>query len=175
MAKHRDEFTESTKRAIARRAGAHCSRCQTLTVGPDGTPDGTVSVGIAAHIRAAAENGPRYDPAQSSEDRRSVENGIWCCGTCSLLVDGDDSTYTVEELLKLRAEHYAWVRERLGRPPGDEFTVVDGEHRAHGVGEVTALDIEGVSTIIQPGTRTLASGVGRVTATRIGPRKGGAE
>lgn len=64
MAK-RDEFTANTKRILAERAGQRCSNpdCGRNTAGPsdDGSGEST-QLGKTAHITAAAEGGPRYDP-----------------------------------------------------------------------------------------------------------------
>lgn len=78
-----------------------------------------MNVGVAAHITAASKGGPRYDPTLTRAQRRSADNGIWCCQTCGTLVDADDSKYTVEELRewKARAERRREL-ELLGR--GDE-------------------------------------------------------
>jgi hypothetical protein len=50
-------------------------------------PSGTISVGVAAHIRAASPGGPRYDAGQAEEDRISIENAIWLCEKCAALID----------------------------------------------------------------------------------------
>jgi hypothetical protein len=76
---NRDEFTEKTKLKIAKRAGFLCSypSCRRATVGANSEGDGEISVGTAAHICAAAPDGPRYYQNQSPEERRSADNGIW--------------------------------------------------------------------------------------------------
>lgn len=53
---------------------------------------------MAAHICAASEGGPRYDANMTVEERRSTENGIWLCQSCSKLIDSDISKFTVEKL-----------------------------------------------------------------------------
>ena len=53
----RDEFPESTKKAVAARASWHCSfsGCAKPTVGPsEESPDGVIMLGKAAHISGAA-------------------------------------------------------------------------------------------------------------------------
>ena len=42
-----------------------------------------------AHICAAAQGGPRYDASMTPEERKSFENGIWLCQSCSKLIDTD--------------------------------------------------------------------------------------
>ena len=74
------------------------------------------NVGKACHILAASEGGPRYDAAQTEEQRRSIENGIWLCSTCSVLIDSDPDRFPPDVLRAWRvlAEHDA--RERIGKP-----------------------------------------------------------
>jgi hypothetical protein len=54
--------------------------------------------GVAAHIRAAAKGGPRYDPSMSPEQRKSIANGIWLCESCAKLIDTDTGRYSVDVL-----------------------------------------------------------------------------
>lgn len=79
MAGTRDEFSRSTKNALALRAGYVCSMegCGRSTVGPsDKSPAAVTQIGVAAHICAAAP-GPgarRYDPNMTREERAGIEN-----------------------------------------------------------------------------------------------------
>ena len=56
-------------------------------------PDKVTNIGVAAHICAAAKGGPRYDASMTPEERKSPENGIWLCQSCSKLIDTDTSRY----------------------------------------------------------------------------------
>lgn len=96
----RDEFTPATKRRLAQRAGCLCSHpeCRRPTIGPAASGDGTINLGEAAHITAAAQGGPRYDPFLSSEERRSQANGISMCALHAKEVDSDEKEFTVERL-----------------------------------------------------------------------------
>lgn len=110
--KNRDEFTTRAKLQIAKRAGWHCSdpSCRRLTVGSNSDGTGEISLGIAAHICAAAPGGPRYDPNQTPAQRSSPDNGIWMCRLHGTAVDAKDSTFTVELLheWKAQAQRDAW-------------------------------------------------------------------
>ena len=99
MAKqNRDDFTEKTKHQIAKRAGWLCSdpSCRRPTIGS--TPDGNneINIGIAAHICAAVPRGPRYDPKQTPEERKSPDSGIWMCRNHGAAIDANDPRFTVE-------------------------------------------------------------------------------
>ncbi len=104
--KSRHEFKEATKEVLAKRVGYNCSNpsCKSATVGPGGTSDSFVKIGIAAHITAAAPKGPRFDPNLSKADRISIENGIWLCSNCSILIDRDPISYPTSLLLKWKSD-----------------------------------------------------------------------
>ena len=71
---------------------------------------GLVPIGEGAHICAASPGGVRYDPQQTSEERRSYDNGIWLCGTCHTKVDADPVTYSVSELRRIKSVAEAQAR-----------------------------------------------------------------
>lgn len=98
------EFSPTTKNALARRVGLRCSNpdCRRLTSGPAAQPGKVLGIGVAAHITAASPGGPRYNASLTDDQRSLFENGIWLCGTCHLLVDGDKTTYPVSLLLSWR-------------------------------------------------------------------------
>ena len=108
----RHEFSGAVKSALAARVGNRCSnpKCRALTSGPHTDPGKNVNVGVASHITAAANGGPRYDPALSPEERASPSNGIWLCQSCGKLVDNDPVSYSVAILhnWKHRAELEAY-------------------------------------------------------------------
>lgn len=116
--RNRDDFLEKTKRLIAKRAGWLCSDrlCRRHTVGSTSDGKGVINVGTAAHICAAAPDGPRYDINQTPEQRRSADNGIWLCRNHGTAVDAKDSKFTVELLRewKAKAEKDSWQRVMYG-------------------------------------------------------------
>lgn len=115
-ASRRDNFAASVKRELAERAHYMCSLCRQRTVGPQHGATGSVRAGDAAHITAAASNGPRYDASLTSQERRSSANGIWLCCTHAALVDRDHARYPTDDLRRLKAEHETWVTRLLERP-----------------------------------------------------------
>lgn len=104
MEKNRDDFTNVTKNIIAKRAGYICSNpsCHKLTIMPSGKK--IVCIGVAAHICAAAKGGPRYNSTMSKEERKSQQNGIWLCQTCSNYIDKDEEEFTIEVLKKWKKD-----------------------------------------------------------------------
>ena len=97
---NRDDFPERTKETVAKRVGMRCSNpsCRKLTSGPREDPNKAVSIGVAAHITAAAPRGPRYDVFISPAVRTSIKNAIWLCQNCAKLVDSDAIHYSTEML-----------------------------------------------------------------------------
>lgn len=99
MAK-RDDFDRKTVDILARRAGSRCSNpnCRKLTSGPQTDPEKALNIGVAAHITAAAEGGPRFNKKLESQERKSIDNGIWLCQNCAKLIDNDQQRYSVDIL-----------------------------------------------------------------------------
>ena len=112
--KNRDEFLEKTKLRIAKRAGWLCSdpSCRRETIGSNSDGDGEINLGTAAHICAAAPDGPRYDQNQTLAQRCSPGNGIWMCRLHGTAIDAKDSQFTVELLheWKAQAQKDSWRR-----------------------------------------------------------------
>lgn len=100
MGNIRDDFTLATKELLANRVGRRCSNpnCRKLTCGANSDPEKVTNIGVAAHICAAARGGPRYDASMTPEERKSFENGIWLCQSCSKLIDTDITRYPKELL-----------------------------------------------------------------------------
>lgn len=97
----RHDFNAKTKATLAKRVGFRCSNpnCKRLTSGPSAEKDKSVNIGVAAHIIPASKDGPRAENA-SSEQRKSITNGIWLCQTCSVLIDRDPIKFDKNLLYK---------------------------------------------------------------------------
>lgn len=92
-------------------SGNRCAfpKCQTAIA------EGTSLVGEICHIKADKPDGPRYDPAQTDEERQSFDNLILMCANHHKVVDDDEESYSVERLRKLKAEHESHA------PPASNF------------------------------------------------------
>jgi hypothetical protein len=115
----RDEFPENIKNVLRLRAGNCCSYCKKLTSGPSQeSPTAFASDGVAAHISAASDGGRRYDPSMTKEKRSSINNGIWLCASHAVLIDRNETTFTIPVLKTMKADHEAWAFGKvLGGPP----------------------------------------------------------
>jgi hypothetical protein len=99
----RDDFSESTRRALRDRVGGFCSRpgCGRSTVSPnEHSIDEANVTGRAAHITAARPGGARFDASLRPDERKGASNGIWLCADCADLVDKKDGIGFSVELLR---------------------------------------------------------------------------
>ncbi|MBR1633631.1 MAG: HNH endonuclease [Lachnospiraceae bacterium] len=96
----RDDFPKKIKELLANRVGCKCSNpsCRKSTRGAAVEKTDFINIGVASHITAASEDGPRYDENMTAEERKSFENGIWLCQSCSKLIDSDVKRYTIDTL-----------------------------------------------------------------------------
>jgi len=117
-ANRRDDFVKGVRDVLAHRAGFRCSKpdCRAPTAGPNDDNGKHGSIGIAAHITAAAPGGPRYDPTLSADLRGAVSNGIWLCDNHAREVDRDGKRFTVEILQAWKEHAEGIARAMLGRP-----------------------------------------------------------
>lgn len=86
--------------------------CELPTVEESGTVTGHI-----CHICSREPDGPRYDPAQTDEQRHGFANLILLCARHHAIVDNEPDTYTAASLLEMKRQH-----ERLG---GIEITPKD--------------------------------------------------
>jgi hypothetical protein len=125
---NRDDFSPTTKRAVALRAGYRCSfdGCRKPTVGPsDESSTAWTGIGVAAHICAAAPGGARYLASMSAEERSHIDNAIWLCADHGRLIDQDSKTYTPEKLRAIKRDHEAWCANELKAPSSDPNPTAD--------------------------------------------------
>ena len=116
MAKPRDNFATTVVVAISRRAAFICSNpaCRRLTLSPsESDPAQSIYVGVASHISAAAAGGPRYDPKSTPAQRSAIDNAIYLCTTCSVMIDKNGgSDFPVSLLLSWKEQHERYLIEQ---------------------------------------------------------------
>ena len=115
MAGARDYFDRDIKKLYAL-SGNECANpsCSNELVNPD---DNAKDDQIC-HIEAASSNGPRYNPNQTDDERRSFDNLILLCHKCHDMIDNNPTIYTVELLKKWKQNHQEKVRNSInGRLP----------------------------------------------------------
>lgn len=126
MTNNRDDFPQKIKDLLGNRVGWRCSNpdCRKPTRGANDDPQEITNIGVAAHICAAASGGPRYDFQMSTEERKSAENGIWLCQSCSKLVDDDVVRYSVGllRIWKENAERLAIAELQSSSPVSTDNT-----------------------------------------------------
>src|SRR5258708_28206009 len=114
----RIDFSDSTKKLVADRAGNECSfpTCDHRTTASEALPGLVSRSGKASHIYSAAENGPRGQGGLTEEELKSPENCIWLCSNHATIVDNNRGiAYPPEELIAYKALQEARIsRERQG-------------------------------------------------------------
>jgi len=113
----RDDFSSVTKRTLAQRAGGRCSKpgCDKLCWLPGEGPDQAASIGVAAHINAAAPGGKRFDAEQRRVERKSIANAIYLCHDHAHEIDTDEVRFPAEKLRQWKERHEKQV---LGEASG---------------------------------------------------------
>lgn len=167
----RDNFDTKTTETVAKRASFICSnpdcRCLTLAAS-ELDKQKFIYNGIAAHITAASEGGPRFDKNRTPEERKSISNAIFLCANCATTIDKNNGVDFPEKLLlSWRDQHEKWIRENLNKDITNTIVEIDGQHHAKGIGNVIGLEIKRPA-VIKPGTVVTAEGIGNVTGTKIG-------
>ena len=61
-----------------------------------------IFIGQVCHIESPLVNGPRYNPAKTSEDLRSFDNLVILCYPHHKEIDADHYEYTVERLKQFK-------------------------------------------------------------------------
>jgi len=140
------DFTKKTKEILAKRAGQVCSNpdCRRATSGPHSEEDKSVTLGEAAHIKAAREGQARYDPNMTDEDRWDATNGIWLCRECARKIDLDETRYPVKLLIDWKKKHENWISEGKPGTAGREVIVKNG-----GIGSIVTNEGRGIALDIQ--------------------------
>ena len=117
----RDEFPRRVVILLAARAGHTCSNpnCRRPTSGPD-SEQGTMNIGVAAHISAAAPGGPRFDSQLTSIERSAASNGIWLCQSCAKLIDSDPVQFMPDLLLSWKESSEARAQHLLQFPQASQ-------------------------------------------------------
>lgn len=104
-----------TKQLLAFRSGDRCAFPECLTRLTVDAPTGgdVVVVGEAAHIAGEKPTSARYDSKMSEEARDHYANLIYLCANHHTQIDKQEAHFTVDTLLKMKANHEAKVREGM--------------------------------------------------------------
>jgi hypothetical protein len=108
----RKAVSEADRRFIIAQSGGRCNKCRIELFVQNEFLE-KARLGDDAHIVASSDYGPRSDADMYSEQRGSSDNLILLCKLCHSEVDQQPLKFTESSLLKIREDHYEWVRERL--------------------------------------------------------------
>jgi hypothetical protein len=73
-------------------------------------------IGEVAHIVGERDGAARGEHALSHTERNQVDNLILLCRKHHKIVDDDQTTFTIENLHRIRAEYLDWLKGQLQRP-----------------------------------------------------------
>jgi hypothetical protein len=111
------EPSRPTVKRLFALSGNRCAfpECSTRLVERD---TGSV-VGEVCHIKGEKPTAPRFDQAQSNEERHGFGNLILLCNVHHKVIDDNPQTYPIERLLKMKEDHETRLE---GKEPVDEKT-----------------------------------------------------
>ena len=92
-------------------SGSLCAICKNSLVRENGSQQ--FPIGDIAHIEGDKPGSKRYRENMSEPERNGPNNLLLLCPTDHDHVDKDDSTYTTEKLLQIKAEHEQSVQRKL--------------------------------------------------------------
>lgn len=122
MANNRIEFSSRVVNQLKQRAAFICSNpeCHRLTIAPSKVDlEQVLYTGVVSHIHAASPGGPRYDGNLSKKECQSINNAIFLCASCSVMIDKNSGVdYSVEKLSQWKREHDDWVGKNLNKTQG---------------------------------------------------------
>jgi hypothetical protein len=72
---------------------------------PQTLVDGETVTGKVCHIKGKKRGSARFDEWQPVEERHGFDNLILMCGRHHDVIDDDEDAYTVERLVRMKAEH----------------------------------------------------------------------
>ena len=115
-AKTKKSISVKTQKMLWGRAAGRCSKpdCRVDLYEDETETDDSTLVGENCHIVAEKDDGPRPDPAMPVARRNSYANLILLCRNHHKVIDAQEGEYTVELLHRMKSEHEAWAREKLG-------------------------------------------------------------
>jgi hypothetical protein len=113
----RDDFNEKVKQLLCQQVGGKCAKpdCRITTIGPHEIMDKRTTIGVAAHIAAAAQGGPRFDKLMSPKERKSVHNGIWLCQNHAREIDVNPDKYPIDLLERWKKKAISLADSELGQ------------------------------------------------------------
>lgn len=85
-------------------SGGQCAICKKKLHIRQGD-NSVANIGVMAHIYGEKPGAARYNKDMTDAERQSYDNLIYVCPSCHTKIDSDVTTYTVEKLQKLKAEH----------------------------------------------------------------------
>jgi hypothetical protein len=120
----RADFPRSVALTVAKRAAYRCGfpDCDRVTTGPGADEDQSATTGVAAHIYAARDGGPRGSGGLCFEQRQKVDNAIWLCAEHAARIDKNNglefAAPTLKAYKRMHEEKIRHERDGVGPKVG---------------------------------------------------------
>jgi hypothetical protein len=145
----RAEFSQSVIRIAKERAAYICSNpnCRLMTIGPSASDENLVEyIGEVAHILPAKKKGPRETIPFDPNERSSIDNAIFLCGSCARMIDKNKGIdYPAKTLKEWRTKHYSWIRENINK----QLSRTTANETFHNHGNVV-FGIQNINYVLPP-------------------------
>jgi hypothetical protein len=108
-------YSARTLKILWGRSAGRCAmpQCRIELLMDDSEYDPVVIIGDIAHVEASRDSGPRGNQGKPIGNRDTYENLILLCKNCHAKIDGQKKKFTVDEIVRIKAEHETWVRASL--------------------------------------------------------------
>ncbi|MGD0027298.1 MAG: HNH endonuclease signature motif containing protein [Xanthobacteraceae bacterium] len=112
-------------------------------------------LGEICHIKGRRPKSARYDPAQTPAERNAYANLILLCPTHHTVVDDDEEAYTVERLIKMKADHEAKatpIDDAAATKVASSFLIVSSVRQSGGITahQIRAQNITLTNQVVDP-------------------------
>ena len=166
----RHDFSQKTKRLIARRVSHLCSKpdCRVMLMTTHTHFKQASSIGVAAHICAASPGGARYDASLSKEQRQNADNGIWLCQSHAVLIDKQPDKYPLPLLQSWKQQAGAYSKQLLNEPVmGEKEAVARLKAMYQQEGELDGVEVIRVAKALGQTELDLSHVLGRLRMANV--------
>ncbi|MGX8882974.1 hypothetical protein ACWWD9_07140 [Methylovorus sp. SPW-M1] len=119
-------FQQKDLKILWGKAAGRCSmpecREQLVSDASDVVPSKAILLGENCHIVAEKSNGPRGESSLTLENRNRYPNLILLCATHHTVIDQDPTSWSIELLHQIKADHEVWVETQLAAVEETEAT-----------------------------------------------------
>ncbi|MGD2086387.1 MAG: HNH endonuclease signature motif containing protein [Candidatus Aminicenantes bacterium] len=102
----------SQQKLLWGKSASRCAICKEILHKPD-KEGKDYPIGEMAHIEGENPGAARYNTNMTDEERNNYQNLILLCPTHHIIIDKDESEYTVRKLKQIKKDHEKWIQDSL--------------------------------------------------------------